>query len=326
VTTNPRPGAGIDRRALLGLALSGGVLAGCSGGDAEPSATSTSPAPTTSATPSPTATGTPDADTDPSFVPNGLSSTQRTVYRYGEHYRQVSDLWLPTGDRRAVFLVVVHGGGWEAGYDRRDINDFVGDMVGRGYPVLNVDYRGFGDGGGWPSTFTDTATAVDLAAVAGSQFSLPMDRVCIVGHSAGGHLAMWAAARRGLPQGAPGADPRVTPAIAASLSGVLHPSVAYGEDANVAGLFGGSPTDFPDRFAIGDPSRRAPYRMPLWAGAGTSDEVVPYSQTQFFCDTVRAAGDTVEEQLVPGANHVAGKEPGGPIVPLFRTWLEGRLG
>lgn len=312
-----------DRRALLGLALTGSLLAACSGGeDPAPAPTTATPTPT----PTATATGAPDADTDPSFVPNGLSSTQRTVYRYGDHYRQVSDLWLPTGERRDAFVVVVHGGGWEPGFDRRDINDVVGDLVTRGYPVLNVDYRGYGDGGGWPTTFTDTATAVDLATVAATQFSLPLDRVCLVGHSAGGHLAMWAAARPGLPSGAPGADPKVRPALAASLSGVLHPSVAYGEDANVAGLFGGAPADVDDRFALGDPSRRAPYGIPLWAGAGTADEVVPYSQTQFFVDAVTAAGDTVEEQLVPGANHVAGKDPGGPIVPLFRTWLESRLG
>ncbi|WP_432510271.1 alpha/beta hydrolase family protein [Kineococcus sp. SYSU DK001] len=319
---------GLDRRALLGLALSGGVLAGCSGtDDPEPAATTATPTPTatSTATATATATGAPDAETDPTFVPTGLSAAQRTVYRYGDHYRQVSDLWLPTVGRRDAFVVVVHGGGWEPGYDRRDINDLVGDLVARGYPVLNVDYRGYGDGGGWPTTFTDTATAVDLAADAAAQHSLPLDRVCIAGHSAGGHLAMWAASRRTLPAGAPGADPEVTPALAASLSGVLHPSVAYGEDANVVGLFGGSPAEVDDRFALGDPSRRAPYGIPLWAGAGTADEVVPYSQTEFFVDTVTAAGDTVEEQLVDGADHVAGKEPDGPIVPLFRVWLEGRL-
>ncbi|MEZ0164969.1 alpha/beta hydrolase family protein [Kineococcus sp. LSe6-4] len=326
MTANARRAAGPDRRTLLGLALAGGVLAGCSGGD-DPAPAAPGPAtPTGTPTAAPTATGTPDAGTDPSFVPDGLSPTQRTVYRYGEHHRQVSDLWLPTGERRDVLLVVVHGGGWQAGFDRRDVNALVGDLVGRGYPVLNVDYRGHGDGGGWPSTFTDAATAVDLATVAASQFSLPVDRVCCVGHSAGGHLAMWAAARRGLPAGAPGADPRLTPALAASLSGVLNPTAAAGSDPNVVGVFGGSPAEVDDRFALGDPARLAPYGMPLWAGAGTADEIVPPAQTEVFCDAVRAAGDTVEEQLVPGADHGAGKDPGGPLVASFRAWLESRLG
>ena len=122
----------------------------------------------------------------------------------------------------------MHGGGWDAATDRSDVDALVADLVGGGWPVLNTDYRGNGDGGGWTGTFTDLATAVDTAADAAAQHALPLERVCLVGHSAGGHLALWAAARRGLPAGAPGAGPRVVPAVAASMSGRPAPHRAGG--------------------------------------------------------------------------------------------------
>lgn len=310
------------RRDLLGLTLAGGLLAGCSG---DRDAPAPAPADTPSGTASGSPSGPPDAATDDSFVPDGLSRDQLTVLRYGEHYRQVSDLWLPAGEHAGFLVVTVHGGGWDDTNDRRDLNVLVADFVGRGYPTLNVDYRGFGENGGWPGTFTDTGQAVDLAADAAAKASVPTDRIVLVGHSAGGHLAMWAAARHTLAADQPAANPRVTPALAASLAGVLHPSVDYGENDLVEALFGGLADQQPDRFAYGDPSLRAPYGMPLFAGAGLADEVVPPSQTQFFADAVRQAGDTVEVQLVEGASHDDAKDPAGPVVPLFRDWVEQRF-
>ena len=317
----------LRRRAVLGLALGGGALSACTGGPAEP-APSTTTAASPTATPTATAAATPDAATDPSFVPAGLDASQRTEYRFGDHHRQVSDLWLPVGGHRDAIVVVVHGGGWDAATDRRNLNDLVADLVGDGWPVLNADYRGNGDGGGWTGTFTDVATAVDMAAEAADQQSLPADRVCFVGHSAGGHLAMWAAARRGLPAGAPGADPRVVPACAASMAGVLHPTPLgfEGGDVNVTTLFGGTPSEVDDRYAIGDPTRRAPYGFPLFVAHGTADLTVPSSQAEAFAGAATGAGDAVELHLLDGVPHEDPQDPDGRTFPLFRTWLEATLG
>jgi acetyl esterase/lipase len=313
---------------LLGLALTGGTLTACSDDAAEPPATTSSTSSPSSGTATPTDTGTPDAETDPDFVPAGLDVTQRTEFRFGDHHRQVSDLWLPTGGHRDAIVVVVHGGGWNATTDRRDVNDLVADLVGDGWPVLNADYRGNGDGGGWTGTFTDIATAVDMAAEAAFRFSLPTERVCFVGHSAGGHLAMWAAARRGLPADAPGAQPRVVPAIAASLSGVLNPTTlgVDGADVNVRTLFGGTPEQVDDRYAIGDPTRGVPYGFPLFVAHGTGDLTVPPSQAEAFAAAATAAGDTVESHLLDGVSHTDPLDPDGQTFPLFRTWLEASLG
>ncbi|WP_328294618.1 alpha/beta hydrolase [Kineococcus sp. NBC_00420] len=316
----------LRRRAVIGLALSGGALGACSDDSPTTPASATTATPTETATP--TDTGTPDAETDAGFVPPGLDVSQRSEYRYGDHPRQVSDLWLPPGEHRDAIVVVVHGGGWDATTDRRDLNDLVADLVGGGWPVLNTDYRGNGDGGGWTGTFSDVATAVDMAAEAAAQHSLPTGRVCFVGHSAGGHLAMWAAARAGLPADAPGASPRVVPAFAASMSGVLHPTALGGDggDVNVRTLFGGTPDEVDDRYAIGDPTRRVPFGFPLFVAHGTGDQTVPYSQAQEFDAAASAAGDAVELHLLDGVSHTDPQDPDGQVFPLFRTWLEARLG
>lgn len=313
----------LRRRALLALALSGGALAACGSTDEDETAAT----PTTSSA-TPTTSSTPDASTDATFIPDGLDFSQRTEYRYGEHYRQVSDLWLPADGRRDALVVLVHGGGWDASTDRRNTNPLVADLVGDGWPVLNVDYRGNGDGGGWDTTFTDTASAVDLAATAASQYTLPTDRICFVGHSAGGHLAMWAAARHTLASGDPGADPVVTPAFAASMSGVLHPTPlgVDGGDVNVQMLFGGPPDEVDERYAVGDPTRRVPFGFPLFVAHGTADLTVNPSQAEAFNGAATGAGDTVEFHLVDGAPHEDPLNPDGAIFPLFRTWLGSVLG
>lgn len=328
MSAGPAAGRGTTRRALLsGVGLAGlGAVAACGGSAQDPTSTA-SASETTTATATATASPAPTS-TEPSSVPDGLVESQRTEYRFGDAARQVSDLWLPTGDRREGLVVLVHGGGYQAGTDRRDLNNHVSDLVGRGWPVLNADYRGVGDGGGWTGTFTDVGTAVDMAAEAAAQYSLPLDKVLVMGHSAGGHLAMWAAARRNLPAGAPGADPRVVPAFAGSMSGVLHPS-ALGTpegDQNVVAVFGGTVTDVDQHYALGDPTRLVPLRIPVFAIHGTADDTVPPSQSQEFADAATAAGDTVTFQLFEGATHVDPLYVGEAMWGTARSWIESSLG
>jgi len=194
--------------------------------------------------------------------------------------------------------------------------------------VLNTDYRGVGEGGGWTGTFTDVATAVDMAAEAAAEHSLPLDRVLVLGHSAGGHLAMWAAARRNLPDGAPGAGPRVVPAFAGSMSGVLHPS-ALGRpegDPNVVAVFGGPVAEVDQHYALGDPTRLVRVGVPLFVIHGTADDTVPPSQSQEFADAATAAGDTVTFQLFEGGTHVDPLYVGEDMWGTARGWIESSLG
>lgn len=312
------------RSLVLGAALLGGLGAsGCSEQTPAPPAPTPSPDPST--TPSATPTRVPGSPT----LPRGLAESQRTAYSYGDDPHQVSDLWLPADGHRDALVVLVHGGGWFKDADRSDFDADIADLVGDGWPVLNVDYRGVGGGGGWTGTFTDVATAVDQAVRAAAEHGLPLERSVIVGHSAGGQLATWAAARRRLPAGAPGAGPLFTPAGAASMSGVVHPTaLGYPDtgDPAVTALFGGTPGEVDDRYAIGDPARLVPLGMPLFVVHGSADDTVPPWQSQQFADAARAAGDTVQLEIVDGAGHGEPLDPSSRMWQLTRTWIGGLLG
>ncbi|WP_432497498.1 alpha/beta hydrolase [Kineococcus gypseus] len=310
------------RRAVLAGAAALG-LAACSGGEGGPG-----PGPSSSAAPDPVRT---PSREDRTPVPAGLGEELRSELRYGEHPRQVSDLWLPGGERRDALVVLVHGGGWGAETDRRDVNDLVADLVLGGWPVLNTDYRGVGGGGGWPTTFTDVATAVDLAARAAAEAGLEGVPVALVGHSAGGHLAFWAAARHRLPAGAPGADPLVRPVFAASMAGVLNPTLLGERDApegdpNVRAVFGGPPEEVYEHYAVGDPTLLVPLGVPLSVVHGTADATVPSWQARTFTDAATAAGDDVRLELLDGVGHADPLDPSGSTWPLVRARLEEVLG
>jgi acetyl esterase/lipase len=108
----------------------------------------------------------------------------RTV-SYGEHPEQVADVSEPAGDRRAVPVAIVHGGCWRATYDRSLSDRLVGDLVRRGYETWNIEYRRLDAGGTWPEPVDDVVAALGLCPAP------PL----VVGHSAGGHLALLAAHR-----------------------------------------------------------------------------------------------------------------------------------
>ena len=117
------------------------------------------------------------------------------LHRYGRHRSQVAELFLPSGSGPHPVVVLIHGGCWRARYDRHLMDDLAGDLAARGWAAWNVEYRRVGPraGGGWPATFDDTAAAIDHLSEVDA--ALDLRRVAAVGHSAGGHLALWAAGR-----------------------------------------------------------------------------------------------------------------------------------
>ncbi|HEX8653918.1 MAG TPA: alpha/beta fold hydrolase [Allosphingosinicella sp.] len=136
--------------------------------------------------------------------------------RYGADSMQVVDLWLPPGRGPHPVVLMVHGGCWQTGIaDRRLMDWAAADLRGRGIAVWNIDYRGVDrDGGGYPGTFADVAAAADALGRHAVARGLDWNRVVAVGHSAGGHLALWLAARAAWWRGGievraelPGADP-----------------------------------------------------------------------------------------------------------------------
>jgi acetyl esterase/lipase len=245
-----------------------------------------------------------------------------TRHRYGEHPHQVADLHRPPGPGPYPVVVVLHGGYWQRPYTKLVMRPLCLDLVRRGYAALNVEYRRLGrDGGGWPQTFDDVATAIDHLADPGlGEAGLELGRVTLLGHSAGGQLALWAAGRPELPAGAPGASPRVAARRVLAMSSVCDLQAA-GRPARA--LLGGSPSEVPERWAQADPMRRIPLSVPVGLVHARGDETVSVQVSRDYAAAARAAGADVTLAEPPGG-HRAPIDPGSAAWGVAADWLSAR--
>jgi acetyl esterase/lipase len=247
---------------------------------------------------------------------------------YGAHPSQFGELTLPGGDgpARGVALVV-HGGYWRQRHGLELGRPLAADLAGAGWAAWNVEYRRVGGDGGWPATFEDVAAAADLLAgpvQEAARGRLPLDRVVGIGHSVGGQLACWLAARPGLPDGAPGAGPAVRLRGVVSQAGVLDlVDGAALSDAAAVDLLGGPPSEVPDRYALASPVARLPFGVPVVCVHGTVDANVPLRQSERF---VAAAGAEAELVVLPGADHFAVIDPSTDAWRTCRAAAERLLG
>jgi acetyl esterase/lipase len=239
-------------------------------------------------------------------------------YSYGPDRSQRAELHLPRGPGPHPVMVLIHGGSWRARYSLVVMRGLARDLTRRGWAAWNIEYRRVGDGGGWPATFEDVAAAIDhLAAV--SHPALDLQRVSVLGHSAGGHLALWAASRENLPPGAPGelrdGEPVVALRHAISQAGVcdLAGSYARWNGGAARGLMGGSPQELPERYAAGDPMRLLPLDIPALLVHGVLDETVSIELSRSYAHAAQAAGDEVELVEIQGdaGRHRAHIDPRG---------------
>ncbi len=238
-------------------------------------------------------------------------------HRYGGQPQQVCDLHRPPGRGPHPVAVVLHGGYWQGPYTKLIMRPLCHDLARRGYAAWNVEYRRLGrDGGGWPMTFDDVAAAIDLLADL-DDVELDLARVTLVGHSAGGQLALWAAGRSALPAGAPGAAPRVLGERVLALAAVCDLPRA-GRVA--ARLLGGAPNDVPERWAQADPMRRIPLGVPVALVHGTHDATVDPQRSRDYAAAAAAAGAPVTLIETAGEH----RDPIDPSRPAWRAaadWL-----
>lgn len=246
------------------------------------------------------------------------------VLRYGDGAGNVADVHLPPTaaagprrtDGRVLLTIFLHGGFWRAEYGREHTAPLAEALAAAGIVVCAPEYRRTGQpGGGWPGTFDDVAAAVDrlpalVADATGGLVTADPGGVILAGHSAGGHLALWAASRHRLPPGsrwqAGEQGWRGVVALAAvSDLGTSHRK-ALGHQAAGA-LMGGGPADFTDgRYAEADPSRLLPAGSPVWLVHGMADDRVPYLMSLDYARLARRAGARAAAAtclLLPGAGH-----------------------
>ncbi len=219
---------------------------------------------------------------------SGSARQAPVTYRYGDDPAQFGELWRPEGPAAGT-VVVIHGGFWRARYDLSLGRPLAADLAARGYAAWNLEYRRALAGGGWPGTFADVAAGIDLLA------TLPVDtaRVVAVGHSAGGHLAAWAAGRGKLPKGTPGACPAVTVSGVISQAGVLALADCAREHVGgtaAADLMGGGPGELPEEYRLADPLAAVPVPAPVVCLHSRADADVPYSYSERYVAAATAAG------------------------------------
>lgn len=201
-------------------------------------------------------------------------------------------------------IILIHGGGWLTGPDASYVAPIARSLAQEGYVVWNINYRRVGDGGGWPTTFTDLAHGVDhVLQLRGIAPEMDVMRITMVGHSAGGQLAAWTAGRHTLPPGAPGTEPAVRPHAVVTLAGVLDMRLSLTMNDHVKRVLGGTPDQVPERYALVDPLERLDPTIPLLAVTGTNDTVVPPREAAEYVEKHRARGGFAALVELPAIGH-----------------------
>ena len=245
---------------------------------------------------------------------------------YGPDNLQKGDLWLPKGapaSRRGFPVVLmIHGGCWTTSIADRKLMDYVaGDLRSAGVAVWNIDYRGVDrPGGGYPGTFTDTAKAADQLPAIARKYHLDARRVVAIGHSAGGHLALWLAGRHNLP----GSSPLYTPHPlhldeVISLGGLPDLEATAASPDNGCGvevvsrLVGAGRADV---YADTSVPRLFPLGVHQDLVNGREDHIIPYRLATDYGAKAQAAGDTATLHTIPNTGHVE------LITPESAAWTE----
>jgi acetyl esterase/lipase len=237
---------------------------------------------------------------------------------YGADALQKADLWLPMGKGPHPVVVMVHGGCWQSDIADRTLMDWIaGDLRAGGVAVWNIDYRGVDrPGGGYPGTFADVAAAADALRAQAARYRLNLKRIVAVGHSAGGHLALWLAARPRLPTASPLRTPkplRIDHVV--SLGGL--PDL----EATAASPDNGCGTEVVGRLIAGGgyADTSVPRLLPLGVAQdlidGRNDRIIPPRLNIGYAAQASAAGDRVRLQTIADTGHVE------LIAPESAAWV-----
>jgi acetyl esterase/lipase len=248
------------------------------------------------------------------------------VHPYGPGSHRFLELTLPARTGPAPVAVVLHGGFWRAAFGIELARPLAADLAAAGFAAVAVEYRRVGGGGGWPETLDDVAAALDCLPDMPDARRLDLSDVTVIGHSAGGHLAAWAAGRSRVPAGAPGAAPRVVVTAAVLQAGVLDLAAAAGQrlgNGAVREFLGADERAAPERYATADPVRLLPTGADVLCVHGAADSVVPVEQSERYAAAAAAAGDRVELRVVPG-DHMVVIDPSSDAWATVRAWLSRR--
>ena len=239
---------------------------------------------------------------------------------YGSDSSQFGELRIPKGKGPFPIVEIVHGGCWLSQYDLGYTRAMAAAFVNAGYAVWTIEYRRVGNpGGGWPGTFLDVGSATDKLRELARHHPLDTTRLVVVGHSAGGQLAVWLATRPKIAMESPLATPKpMHIGGVVSLEGILDMRT-YGAgtsscNSSVAPLMGGTPAEYPERYAQISPIELLPIGVPIRLLNGFADRIVVQEQASIFAAKAHAAGDDVSFTLLEREGHF---DVMSPLVPAW---------
>jgi len=232
--------------------------------------------------------------------------------RYGSDPIQFADLRVPKGKGPFPIAVVIHGGCWMKFADLQNTAPMSDALRHAGMATWNIEYRRVDNtGGGWPGTFNDVAAAVDHLKTIATTYELDLTQVIVIGHSAGGHLALWLAARHRLPKNSPlfvekplrirGAVNLAGPANLRSFP-PAHQKQVCG-DVPITKLVGGLPNEMPQRYHDSSPPELLPLGVKQILITGTKDLLVPPKYGKEYEAAAQLAGDKIEMIEIEDAGH-----------------------
>jgi acetyl esterase/lipase len=227
---------------------------------------------------------------------------------YGPGPLQFGNLRLPKGKGPYPVILFVHGGCYLSQFDIAHAAPLEQAWADAGYAVWSIEYRRVGnEGGGWPNTYEDVARGADYLRTLARKYSLNLNRVVAAGHSAGGNFALWLAARPHLPSTSPlwNPDPLKVQAV---LALAPAPNLADLEGKGVCGnvidsLMGGSPVEFPDRYAAASPMKLVPVGVPQIVVVGGKDSNWGPSGRTYYAHARNSRDDEVELRIAPESGH-----------------------
>jgi len=245
---------------------------------------------------------------------------------YGPLPLQFGDLRIPKGHGPFPMVIVVHGGCWLSAYDLTHLASFCDALTQAGVATWCIEYRRLGDeGGGWPGTFTDVGIAADFVRSLKASYPIDLTRVMVVGHSAGGHLALWLAGRSGIAakDALWSADPIRLRGVV-SLAGITDLARGAEEkvcDDAISRLLGGTASLFANRLRSTSPIAMLPLGVPQVLVIGNRDSVVPEIQATAYCRMAQAKGDSVKIIRIEESGHYELVTPGSVAWPMVRATI-----
>lgn len=236
---------------------------------------------------------------------------------YGPHPSQQGDLYLPDHQPLGV-ICLLHGGFWRMPYGREELAPLAQSLCNDGFIVWNLEYRRVGDDGGWPNTFLDVATGVDHLV----NLNVPLDRLIIAGHSAGGHLALWSAKRNGFPGiEAPRTHPKLIIGLAPIADLIRGDALGVGNGA-VRSLMGSIPVhEKTNCYNLASPQERLPLGVPQIIIHGEQDDFVPIALSEHYVEAAQAAGDDIRLIRLAKTGHMEFLDPENEAARLMRSLL-----